>query len=650
MHATAYGKIILKRLGLPFTKTTKQTFTKEIIEVYEIKVAELERFNPIVAQVEKQTQYSEILYNADVLPEQQFLYEYDIKPFEEVILENNTIRKGSDRPSDALTQAIIELETTSQNNYDEHATITQITYNNKIITGEERDILKTFIEDFEHDDPDIINMPYAFAKLAQLQARITANKLEIKFHRWHPKPITYKGGRSFYTYGQVKYGDFALRLHGRLLVDNRSTIGEECDIDALTELANLCGSPLQRITSRSFGAIFQHALTRLMYKEYLIPYKQKPVSRPMNLLQLLKADRAGLTLNSKPQFYTDVAEIDFSSMFPWIICNNNISAETMIDPEPPYIVVPNTHLRISLKTKGIVPQALLPILERRMHYKANPSKINTSRAFGLKQILVSSYGYLRFREFKLGLEDCHMAIGAFAREILIRSAELAEELGFKVVFGVVDSLYLQKDGITKDDAVAFCKRLEEEFNIPVSFEGIFKWIVFLPSVANEKKPVPTKYYGVFRDLSLKTRGIEVRKKDTCEFIYDAQVELLQFLAQFNSFSEIVSHLDLALAVFRQKCEQMKTLPRSAFVARITLTKTDYVNDIVQKRLLKQLELSGVSFHEGQYVQYLMTTKGAQLNEGSDALNYAYYGQKLRDAYFVVLQPFGVKKGHFPLDK
>ena len=51
-----------------------------------------------------------------------------------------------------------------------------------------------------------------------------------------------------------------------------------------------------------------------------------------------------------------------------------------------------------------------------------------------------------------------------------------------------------------------CDEIEKELNLPIGFEGRYKWIVFLNSRVNQKVPVLNRYYGVFEDGKLKVRS------------------------------------------------------------------------------------------------------------------------------------------------
>jgi DNA polymerase elongation subunit (family B) len=76
---------------------------------------------------------------------------------------------------------------------------------------------------------------------------------------------------------------------------------------------------------------------------------------------------------------------------------------------------------------------------------------------------------------------------------------MAEEAGFEVIHGIVDSLWLKKPSASIEDYEKLCKAITEQSNIPISFEGRYKWIAFLPSKTHPRVGVLNRYYGVMED-------------------------------------------------------------------------------------------------------------------------------------------------------
>jgi len=48
-----------------------------------------------------------------------------------------------------------------------------------------------------------------------------------------------------------------------------------------------------------------------------------------------------------------------------------------------------------------------------------------------------------FNKARFGRIECHESITAYGREILLRTIELADDMGFEILHGIVDSLWVK---------------------------------------------------------------------------------------------------------------------------------------------------------------------------------------------------------------
>ncbi|MFH1510923.1 MAG: DNA polymerase domain-containing protein, partial [Candidatus Woesearchaeota archaeon] len=581
LEASEKSGNFLKKNKIQYIPLEKQNYLRQWKKVFAVKVPVLSEFEKFVNWIEESTRHRVRMYNADILPEQLFLYENNLVPCSSVEINKRIVQVSND--TIALKKAFVSVVPSSRD-----GPVRCVRFNGRLLEGDEMSVLESFVREFSSFDPDVVVMDYAFSRLPYLVQRLEIHKLVCPFHRFDHAPIKYKGGKSFYSYGRVHYRDFAIRLHGRFLVDASTTIGHECDVDAIIELCQLSGSLFQQAASRSYGAVFQTALVRQMVQHgFLVPFKEKPVDKPLTMLELLKSDRAGHTFDPKIGFHNDVAEVDFCSMYPWLIYNHNISADTILSDFGPFDSVPGIPVKASLRHKGLVPIAIKPILDRRMYYKKHPTAVNKARSKGLKMVLVTCYGYLRFREFKMGVPTSHMAICAYAREILVAAASLAEQHGFEVVHGIIDSLYIKKKGIKESDVRDFCKELELMTGIPVSFEGIFRWLVFLPSINDSKRPVPARYFGVFNNGKIKVRGIELRQSGVPLVVRAFQQRCLEVMGQ-HSKKEIESIASTLCISLRELVKKLPSMSADLLKCSVVIGKVDYKHNISQKIILRRL--------------------------------------------------------------
>ena len=121
------------------------------------------------------------------------------------------------------------------------------------------------------------------------------------------------------------------------------------------------------------------------------------------------------------------------------------------------------------------------------------------------------FGYLSYRNAKFGKIDSHIAVCGYARKVLLDAMHIAENNGFRALHGIVDSLWITKPKAEQrhyDDILA---KIQSETGFKLAMEGIYKWIVFLPSKTSPSNQVANRYFGAFKDGTLKVRGIEVQE-------------------------------------------------------------------------------------------------------------------------------------------
>ena len=606
-------------LTRPYRIVKKRTPTKHL-RVCAVPIHDIGSYESWLYDFERRTRYRIPLYNADIKPEQMYLYEQGIVPFDGPV---------------HLTHMHITIHTDWDVRAYPAARITAVTLNDTTIHGSEHEILRALTARMRNDDPDVLIITDAYRMLPYLEERMREHHIEPASHRWDAYPLIYRGGKTYYSYGRVRFQDHPIRLRGRLLIDTSSAMGS-LDVEAIIELSHLSGQRFQDIAARSHGAVFQFALVKTLVEDgCIVPYKEKPIDRPMTLLEMVKADRVGHTFDAKIGLHTNVAEVDFSSLFPHIMRARNISAEQILCDTPPYTYAPGIPVRISQHREGYVARAISPFIERRMHYKKNPTRQNLIRAAGLKWVLVSSYGYLRFREFKLGIPSSHMAIGAYARELLLTTAKIAEQQGFRIVHGIIDSLYITKEDMTREDALAFCDAIEKETGMPVSLEGIFSWIVFLPSVRDSERPLPARYYGRFAHGAFKARGIEMRQRSSPRIVGCFQRAALEHIGEHTDTQKICMLL-------RRLIAQIPALPASALAQTIVLQKTRYQRNCLQRRLTGMMRRRGHALAPGMSVSFVMTQRGpVHRDDYRENADRAYYEKLLVRAAHTLLSAFGI---------
>ena len=76
--------------------------------------------------------------------------------------------------------------------------------------------------------------------------------------------------------------------------------------------------------------------------------------------------------------------------------------------------------------------------------------------------------------------------------------------------------------------------ITREIGVPINFEGRYKWIAFCPPDCIHDVSVLNRYFGVMENGKIKVRGLEVRRRDTPNYIFDAQTEMINILAKADN--------------------------------------------------------------------------------------------------------------------
>jgi DNA polymerase elongation subunit (family B) len=364
-------------------------------------------------------------------------------------------------------------------------------------------------------------------------------------------------------------------------------------------------------------------------------------------------------------FYFANGILTHNSLFPFIMTEHNISAETVLCwccPDSG-TRVPDVGYHICEKRDGVIPRSLEPILTKRVDYKLKKKnekdpelkRIYASRVDALKGLLVCSFGFLSYRNAKFGLIDCHISVCAYARQILLETARIAETRGFEVVHGIVDSLWVKKPGATEKDFEELRREIQAAIGLPLAFEGVYRWVAFLPSRMHEEVPVLNRYFGVFEDGSMKVRGIELRRRDGIKAVTDCQSELLRLLAQGKTLDEARRFIPEAIQAVRGCADRIRGggVPVADLAILNSLSKDhdQYNSSLVQVSAIRQLAEEGLELMAGQSVSYVITdyrskvqserVRPIELLDSSTKYDPDRYVELLLRGASAILQPFGV---------
>jgi DNA polymerase elongation subunit (family B) len=628
--------------GLRFVEKYADFMEANKKKVLEIDITDYRRTSFFARKVLRLGGYERFhLYNVDAPVSQAYLYEKDIFPLAKLMVVGSGDRIAYDildsvekvdyeiPPLRSMwLNVAIKKKTPIQQFSDEIDSIT-LEFGNKtfiLSEGSEKDKILELVKTVKKEDPDIIfthgGDSFLFPYLAY---RAFVNGVLDRFILSRDDiPVRAKKsrGKTFFSYGRVYHKAPLRRLYGRIHIDVDNTfIYTTSGLQGLIEVARTCRVPLHKASRASIGSIMSSLQLHTAWKnDILIPWKKRQPESFKSAWELLVADRGGFVFEPKIGFHTDVVEVDFASMFPMLMLKHNISAETVLCkccPESK-LRVPELGYNVCEKRRGIVPKTLDLLLRKRFKYKTLMKETHDKdlrqnyymRQGALKWILVTCFGYLGYRNARFGKVDAHIAVCAFARDALLKTMRIAEERGFQVIHGIVDSLWLKKLGVLPKEVADFCQEVSKNIGVPLNVEGKYRWVVFVPSKVLAGVPVLNRYYGLFENGEAKMRGIEARRGDTPYFIVKAQMDMIKKLGEASSLESFIAKIPEALGILRDYAErlinQQVNTDELVVTKRLSKSPSGYTHSVFQAIAAKQLEKAGFEVHSGQTVQYVIT--------------------------------------------
>jgi len=522
----------------------------------------------------------------------------------------------------------------------------------------------------ERFDPDVILTAHGDSHIVPSSVRMSQReKIPLILDR-ETSPVHRTAdlkGRSYFSYGRILYHSPAYPLFGRWHIDRtNSFLFGESGLEGIIDLARLSKVPVQRAARTSPGTIITSMqLDRAFGEGILIPWRKGEPEKFKTAWDLLVADKGGLVFQPPQGIHEDIAEIDFSSMYPTIMAVHNISPETVLCACCSNSRVPEAEYTICEKREGLIPRTLKPVLRRRLMLKEMSMKVEGPRGehyrrrhIALKWILVTSFGYLGYRNARFGRIEAHEAVTAFGREKLLQAKEIGEKRGFRLIHAITDSLWISKDGLTEGEVLALCEEITREAGVPMNLEGIYRWMVFLPSKVKPELSVANRYFGLFEDGEVKARGLAFRRSDIPTMVREAQLRMLEVLSRAEDVDGYRSKIPEVFEVLLDSVLKLRNgevgPPELVVSKTLSQDPSDYKVENLTALAAQQLEDVGVRIHPGERVPYVIRdarstvkedrVRAAPLIGPEDGYDEEKYTELLLKAAEEVLIPFGYDMG------
>ena len=390
----------------------------------------------------------------------------------------------------------------------------------------------TLLQDFSNyvvsKDPDIVLFKnYDLTVLNYLLERIKILSLDLQLGRWKT---------DIYSVDQKQV--LQKWIQGRVYLTQNDYNAN--GLAGLFELAQFSYLPIGSILKYSIGRLIANRnIYEMLARDFVIPdnnNNERTYEHIRTLEDIIDKDKAGMIFSPMVGLHENVAVLDYNDEFANIIVNENISYETIGENKQPY----STPL-------GILPQIVKQLVSKRIRLKQAMKQLPPEseeashyeqRADTIKKILVCLYGTTGSYWNKYGNVSAFEAINKKSREILLKTKDIVQELGYELIYADTDAAFVHKENASKQDYDELGQIVSKKTGMSLSLEYHYKFIVLLPLEADEKLEALKHYFGITYTAELVTRGIETRRHDTPNFIKQFQTELLYTLFDCDNTAEI----------------------------------------------------------------------------------------------------------------
>ncbi|MDH7592771.1 MAG: type B DNA-directed DNA polymerase [Methanomicrobiales archaeon] len=562
----------------------------------------------VAEAIERQTGFAAELYNVDIRQDQRWFAENDLVP---------CAYQGESRftPDFDCPLAVMELRIEGDPSRKGEAGRVEVRGDGmeETLTGREDENLEGLFGLIASLDPDLILMPDADLWTSRLLKKAGEYGLRATLSR--TGRYRRVSSRSYWSYGRMEFKGGALLPEGRVLIDTtRSFNYREGGLRGVLLASRLSGiTPALASRFTPGTLVSSYEVYGALREGIAVPFRKRDAESGRRVDTLRELDRGGMIFQPVPGVYTSVDQIDFTSLYPSIIVKYNLSPETLSRPD----------------LHGFLPGVLEPLLELR---KETKRRKKSERGYEgcdsiLKWMLVTCFGYTGYRNAKFGRIEVHEQITCRAREILLRSKEIAEEMGCRVLHGIVDCLWVQSPAIERLKA-----RVEGEIGLTTECEH-FDWITFLPM--SDGYGAYNRYYGRRSDGILRLRGIMARRGDTPPFVAKAQEGILWLLKGAAGLEEVLAAEEKARSRYLDALEGLASAPPDELAISRRISRLHYSRRSPEASAVAACLERGMQLAPGMEIAYVVrdsATWEVDLPWEASHIDLAYYRMLLGKAW------------------
>ena len=365
----------------------------------------------------------------------------------------------------------------------------------------------------------------------------------------------------------------------------------------LGELNKLVGQTIGDISRMTTGAFVEHLIMRKAVEiGEVIP--NKPSDFDVNE-RIKKINSGAFVFQPKPGLYSDVAVVDFRSLYPSIIVSHNICPST-IRFDKGDVKFANINER-----RGFIPATLEELLRLRADAKSKLKNDKENRQLNarvtvLKLIANGFYGYLGYYNARWYCFECAGIVTALGRDYVHSVIDRAEKENTEVIYADTDSAFIHKENISQSIG-KFINDINASLPHPMELElqGVYNRALFV-SGKESGRGAKKKYALCDSDGKLTIKGFQSVRRDWAAIAKDTQKVLLRKLLAENDEKGAVEYVKNVIREIKSGNAPLESL---VIFTRLHKSLSSYKQT---GRHVSAASKSGISFSSGDTIKYIIT--------------------------------------------
>lgn len=321
-------------------------------------------------------------------------------------------------------------------------------------------------------------------------------------------------------------------------------------LDKFIEISKVSGVLMQDVLDGGEATRVENILLREFNKrEFVLPL------RPSSNEMMKRMDeretfgfKGALVLEPETGLQTrPVIYLDFKSMYPTIFISFNICPTTLITEESKhsgqFIETPVGAKFVSKKTRvGIIPQIVHNLISERDRLRREAKdakdekirKILESKQIAVKYMTNSFYGYTGYTRARIYSLQVATSVTGCGRMLIEKTRdEISKHGNMKVIYGDTDSIMVQVDSGSAEEAFVIGQELEKEINkilegiVEMKVESVFRSILILSKKRYAGISIEPRDGGWEERVVMK--GIETVRRDWCDLTGETLNTVLEII-------------------------------------------------------------------------------------------------------------------------